>query len=408
MADEYGTFRFSTFCIVPFALSILSGLTLPADPPKFELRDGDRVVFLGGTFAAREAERGYLETALTSAVPQTAVTFRNLGASGDDVWARVRGYDEQLELVRELKPTLLLLAYGTRESFAGETGLPEFTAQYEKLLDDLSPLQSRLVFFTPHQYETPQRPLADASRHNPTLAKYAQAIRELAARRGGWLVDLFDRTEATTLNQAGTASPPISGPDPPRGFHEVDGVWKSLPLTENGRHLSSYGSLRASRILLQALKLPHAEFLLQIDTDGEVDSDMQTLMSDFHRDGERVRFQLQLTRLPEPPTPIYPKDVEYFVIAGGGLPSGNYALKIDGQIAAVNPTMLVGFPIRAGADYDQAETLRQKIVEKNQRFRQLSGDTDSAELQKLEAEIAELKRPKTHQYEIVPRDAEVK
>jgi hypothetical protein len=406
MNDENRTFRFFTFCIVTFALSILSNQTLQAAPPKFELRDGDRVVFLGGTFFAREIDRGYLETALSSATPQISVSFRNLGASGDDVWFRVRGYDEQLELIRELKPTLLFLAYGTRESFAGEAGLAEFTAQYEKLLDDLSPLECRLVFFTPPQYETPPRPLADASRHNPTLAKYAQAISELAARRGGWLVDLFDRTEAVTLNGTGAASPPINGPDPPRGFHDVDGVWKSLPLTENGRHLSSYGYLRASRILLQALKLPHAEFLLQIDSDGEVDSDRQTLMTDFRRDGARVRFQMQLIRLPEPPTPIYPKDVEYFVIAGGGLPSGNYALKIDGQITAVNPTMLVGFPIRAGADYEQAEALRRKIVEKNRRFRQLSRDTSSAELEKFEAEIAELKRPKSHQYEIVPREGE--
>lgn len=403
--DEVRTFRFSAFCVVPFALGIFSCLTLRAESPKFELRDGDRVAFLGGTFVAREAERGYLETALTSAVPQAAVTFRNLGTSGDDVWARVRGYNEQLGLVRALKPTLLFLAYGTRESFAGEAGLPEFIAQYEKLLDDLSPLKCRLVFFTPPQYETPRRPLADTCRHNPTLAKYAQAIRELAARRGGWLVDLFDRTEATTLNQAGTASPPISGPDPPRGFHEVDGVWKSLPLTENGRHLSSYGYLRTSRIVLQALKLPHAEFLLQIDSDGEVDSDMQTLMTDFHRDGERVRFQMQLIRLPEPPTPIYPKDVEYFVIAGGGLPSGNYALKIDGEIAAVNPTLLVGFPVRAGADYEQAEALRKKIVEKNQLF---SRSSETTTLENLEVEIAELKRPQTRQYEIAPREAEAK
>jgi hypothetical protein len=96
------------------------------------------------------------------------------------------------------------------------------------------------------------------------------------------------------------------------------------------------------------------------------------------------------------------------VIAGGGLPSGNYALTIDGELAAVNPTMLVGFPIRAGADYEQAEALRQKIVEKNQRFRQLSPGRGVEELEKLKAENAALKRPKTRRYEIAPREGEGK
>jgi lysophospholipase L1-like esterase len=337
-----------------------------ADPPQFEFHDGDRVVFLGGSFMEREG----------ASVPNVGVTFRNLGWSGDTVWAESRsifdppqvGYQRLIELLKELKPTVLFLAYGANESFAGEEGLTPFVQQYEKLLDDLAPLKCRLVFFTPHQFERAKPPLPDASVRNPMLGRYAQAIRDVAERHGGWLVDLFDRTEQVTLTRHGDSAAPATGPDPPRGFHQVDGVWKSLPLTENGIHLSTYGYLRASRMMLQALKLPRPEFLLHLDGEGEPESDVHVVVSDFHSDGKKVRFKVCLLRLPEPPTPIFPRDVEYFTVAGGGLPSGHYELKIDGKVAALNPTMLVGFPVQAGADYEQAEQLRKKIVAKNQLF----------------------------------------
>jgi hypothetical protein len=210
----------------------------------------------------------------------------------------------------------------------------------------------------------------------------------------------------------------------------VDGVWKSLPLTEDGVHLSKYGYLRTSRIMLQELKLPRHEFLLHLDSQGEPEADVQTLVSDFHGDGKQVRFKVRLLRLPEPPTPIYPRDVDYFAVAGGGLPAGHYELKIGGEVVAVNATLLVGFLVREGADYDQAELLRKKIVAKNRLFsyrwqpqdfaalsvlRNQGVHWDAGEIARpdprieaLEAEIAVLKKPVTRQYEIVPREEDEK
>lgn len=42
---------------------------------------GDRVVFLGDTFAEREAMFGYIETVLQTRLPELKLTFRNLGYS---------------------------------------------------------------------------------------------------------------------------------------------------------------------------------------------------------------------------------------------------------------------------------------------------------------------------------------
>lgn len=165
----------------------------------FQLVDGDRVVFLGATFVEREGQFGFLETVFTSAWPDRKITFRNLGWSGDTVWAESRGifdpphvgYQRMIELVKELKPTVIVFGYGQNESYAGDTGLEPFVRQFEKLCDDVKPTNARLVFMTPTKFERPAAPLPDASRQNGMLAKYAEAVRQLAARRNAPVIDLF-------------------------------------------------------------------------------------------------------------------------------------------------------------------------------------------------------------------------
>jgi lysophospholipase L1-like esterase len=172
---------------------------------EFELKDGDRVVLLGGTLIEREGQFGYLETALALAYPQRSLVFRNLGWSGDTVWADSRGifdpphvgYQRLLELVTELRPTVIILAYGQNESFAGADGLPAFIAQYEKLCDDLSSLNARLIFWTPPRFPAPRGRWPDVRSHNVVLTQYAEAIAELAQRRQAAVVRIDQRYEPT-------------------------------------------------------------------------------------------------------------------------------------------------------------------------------------------------------------------
>src|SRR4051812_8015138 len=58
--------------------------------PRFELVDGDRVVFIGNTFVERDIKHNYLETLLTAQWPERNVTFRNMGWSGDTVFVPAR------------------------------------------------------------------------------------------------------------------------------------------------------------------------------------------------------------------------------------------------------------------------------------------------------------------------------
>ena len=73
-----------------FACLLAGGVVEAAEP--LPLRDGDVVAFVGNAFVEREQRDGFLELALTLSAPDSDVTFRNLGWSGDTVAGRARRY----------------------------------------------------------------------------------------------------------------------------------------------------------------------------------------------------------------------------------------------------------------------------------------------------------------------------
>jgi lysophospholipase L1-like esterase len=169
-----------------------------ADP--FEFKDGDRVVLLGSTLIEREQKYGYWELMLTLKNKDKAVTFRNLGWSGDTVFGEARnGFDESpkgferlVSLTRELKPTVVVVCYGHNESFEGKAGVPKFTAGLEKLLDAIADTKARIVLMSPTPFEN-TGPVKDAEAKNKALALYRDAIKATAEKRKLEFVDLFDR-----------------------------------------------------------------------------------------------------------------------------------------------------------------------------------------------------------------------
>src|SRR5687768_7871215 len=157
---------------------------------RFELKDGDRVVFIGNTFFEREGRYGYIETMLTTRYPGRRITFRNLGWSGDTVWGESRGYFEPekgyqnlIDLVAELKPTVIFLAYGNNEAFTGKEGLEPFIKQYNKLLDDLERFTKRIVILGCIIPEKHEKPLPDFSGYSSTTGLYNTAIEALARKQ---------------------------------------------------------------------------------------------------------------------------------------------------------------------------------------------------------------------------------
>lgn len=238
------------------AMALTAFLTLAArpaaaaGPEPFELKDGDRVLLVGGTFVEREGQVGYIEAALTARFAAHHVTFRNLGQSGDTVAADARnlnagwvtfgppdqGFNRLKALVAEIKPTVVIANYGMTESFAGPGKVGEFVSGYGRLLDMIvaaAGTKPRLVLLSPNYHENLGPPQIDPASHNDSLKAYGAATKELAEKRGARFVDLFALTEKL-------------------------GKPAGKPLTDNGVHLTDDGYRRLAGPLLEAMGVPAA------------------------------------------------------------------------------------------------------------------------------------------------------
>ncbi len=179
------------------------GLVQAAGP--FELKDGDRVVFLGDTFFEREGDYGAIEMRLTAAFPNRNVTYRNLAWSGDTPMGRARASfdwgkteEEWLKRVKEqlaiVRPTVAFLSYGMTAGLeGGEAGVPKHVEDLGKLMDavdEVSGAPVRFVLLGP----LPHRPLrsgtdAQADLNNRAFRAVQEATRQLAGERGAGFVE---------------------------------------------------------------------------------------------------------------------------------------------------------------------------------------------------------------------------
>jgi lysophospholipase L1-like esterase len=387
-------------------LVALAFLPPPTFAAELELRDGDRVVLLGNTLIEREQRYGYWEAALTSRYPDRNITFRNLGWSGDTVWGEARarfgtaadGFKHLKEHVVGLKPTVILVGYGTNESFAGEAGLPRFLDGLDKLLAVLGGTKARVVLLSPLKHEDLGRPLPDPTAANRDLKRYRDALESVARKRGNPFVDLY-----------GTIS-------------ESQG-----PLTDNGMHLTGYGYWRTAEVVEGGLLGADGGWRVRVG--GEKSQADGTKV-----ESERAsppRFKLADTRLPLAP-PETPRGVEQpgRVLTVAGLPAGRHTLRIDGKAVttAGAEDWARGVRLEAGPEFEQAEQLRRTVVAKNREyfyrwrpqnetylfgFRKHEQGNNAAEVplfdpivEKLEKEIAKLRVPVAHVYEIVPEKKE--
>lgn len=207
----------------------------------FPLREGDRVAIVGNTFIERAQDSGWLELALTRLAPESDVVFRNLGWSGDVVTARARRYFGKTEdgfarLMKHLdlvKPTVILVSYGTSKAFAGQAEREDFLAGYRQLLDAMGKRADRIVIITSPPIDRGASPAPRvADRVNEELAWQVGALRKLAQERGLGFIDIFTPLRQV-FSQDGKTSP----------------HW-----TTNGMHLTPRGYLLVAAVLRNELQ----------------------------------------------------------------------------------------------------------------------------------------------------------
>ena len=195
-----------------------------APAEKFELRDGDRVAFIGNTFFEREQGHSYLETLLVSRFPDRNVTFRNLAWSGDTVFGQARaafdtpeqGFERLIKVTREVKPTVMFISYGMGESFEGEAGLSNFRQGLARLLDRLGELKARTVLVSPIRHEDLGPPFPTPDAHDRDLRRYIEVLKQAADKRGYTGLSICTSCSAMERSRARpTPSPTTVSTSPP-------------------------------------------------------------------------------------------------------------------------------------------------------------------------------------------------
>ena len=208
--DFTGSAKMQRVCLS--ALTTLSLLAVPAAAysqdgslgklPRFEIKDGDRVVFLGSEFTEQAIKHNYFEAELTARWPDRRASFFNMGWSGDTPSGIARGYfgnaDEGYKrLIEELdriKPTVIFLAYGS--NFEGKT-TEKFSADFTKLYKKARQYTKRTVVLTPPPVESRPQPRPSAQILNNRRRAVTRMLKFLFVSESepSFFVNLFDSLE---------------------------------------------------------------------------------------------------------------------------------------------------------------------------------------------------------------------
>jgi hypothetical protein len=276
------------------------------------------------------------------------------------------------------------------------------------VLDALTSLQPdsppRLVLLSPLSFEPPLGgTIADVTNRNAMVVAYAEAVWRMATNRNTEFVDLFGLSRSDVLAGLRAAE---TGKETPR-------------LTEDGLHLTPYGSRRLVFALDRALRWPGNNWRFGLMSDGQWRSGgfgAQIHAQERRDDYAKIVFTEE--RLPTPNLvsaldPLQENKPQYYMQVRG-LKSGQYDLRVDRKknLSATHEDWERFRIISHGPSWDQAEELRQLIVKKNQLWqawmekqRQAVGAGKSIapdpQIAELEAKIAQFKRPVQRTYELV-------
>jgi lysophospholipase L1-like esterase len=227
----------------PIVLLLTLGTLLAActSQEALSFKQNEKVVFLGNAFFENAIDNGEIETALSIRLPKKNITFRNIGWSGDNVYAHARtrargggrfgnpeeGFEILTTQISDLKPDKIFIAYGFNESFDNEAGVDAYRKGLHRLLEMLGQHCPELILISALPMEqgfgVPAEHIAERNRE---IKKYVETTKEVGMQGNYNFIDLFT---------------PFS---------------KETKYTTNGIHLSVNGYRKAGEMIAQALKLP--------------------------------------------------------------------------------------------------------------------------------------------------------
>jgi lysophospholipase L1-like esterase len=401
---EYDVMRTVSLCVLLVAgfhdsLSVSAG-----SRDALTLKDGDRVLFLGGALIEHEQDHGFLETRLTQRFPDASITFRNFGWSGDTVTGAARtsgfqnpdGFARLLKEVLAFKPTVIFIGYGMNESFGGPEGLPGFIQGFTALLDQLGPLKARTVILSPTSHEDLGRPYPDPGTHNRHLELYTKALAKIADGRRCWFVDLL------------------------QPFAHCKKLGPSRRLTTNGLLPNEAGYWIIASEIEERLFGQRPAWNIELDRSGKVSKFTGAKIGKVSGTDKELRFEARPIFLAAPT--ITSVKAPGPRIRAPGLAPGTYALVVDGRtiLEASAAQWQEGVNLETDPTSSRTQQLRAAIIKKAELFARrwrpfndherhwgfIGGDFRlyDMEIAAQEKVIGDLRRPSPLRFEIVLKE----
>ncbi|MCA9192552.1 MAG: sulfatase-like hydrolase/transferase [Planctomycetales bacterium] len=183
------------------------------------LRPGDRIAWLGGTLIERAQANGAMEAELLARAPEMALSFCNLGWSGDDVTGQARavfgtpeeGKQRRMKDLELAAPSVVVVAYGMSEALSDEMTVEQFREQLAELINALQSSQRRVVLCHPPKLKLTTEHQTEGIPWKQVTNHYASRQVEFAA-----VVDQL----ATTLAEPGEPLAVLQLPDIETGWFE--------------------------------------------------------------------------------------------------------------------------------------------------------------------------------------------
>jgi hypothetical protein len=307
--------------------------------------------------------------------------------------------------LRAVDPTVVVLSYGTSAALRGPEALPAFTNVYTRLVDTVLSVNTstppRLLLLSPLAYEgTGTTTIAEVTNRNAGILPFAQASWVLSTNRNADFVDLFGVVRSDVMDAL-----------------RVAGQTNARPrLTEDGLRPTAFGARRLVFAWDRSLRWTANIWRFGLLKDGSWrPGGFGAGFTSHERSDQHMKVVFTEERLPTPrprvELNVQAESQPHCFIQLRELRSGLYELRVDGQsvLKGTHEEWDRYEVICAGPSWDQAEQLRQAIVEKNARWLEWwnrqpeaarTGAAQPAGVTDLETRIATLKRPVERTYTV--------
>lgn len=368
-------------------ISFLAGLAVRALAGDFPIHDGERVVFLGDSITEQRLYTTYIEAYALTRYPHWKLWFRNVGWGGDTSWLRQRSHPDEAKLfaaddttqrkmvedavkyglerdVLPLKPSLVTIKFGMNDhSYQPfrEDIFKAYARSQTELAKVLKANGAHVVFLTPQPIED-KRPDPDQDPRNQSLRKFADGLKEVAAKEGAGFVDQFDPYMKMLLRERPNYANAFVG-----GGDAV--------------HPGPIGHTVMAWAILKGMDAPALVSKVQVDChDGKATTE-GCRVEKLKVANNTVSFEHLDEALPMPIdekagpalrlAPVL-EDLDRYELQINGLPSGTYEVSIDGDSVAkvTNDQLAQGWNLarEAGPITKQAERVLNLVFQKNNHY----------------------------------------